>query len=546
MAGFSYEVEIPGKGKFRVDSPSELSDDQAYRAAAGQADMQRMADPTTGMSQTDLIVAGAQQKGNDLLRGGKQILSRLPFLNQTFKPDAVQAEVDEARKLDAPLMGTTGGKVGAFATDAAAMVPTMFIPGANTYKGAALLSGLYGMLQPTSGDESRLTNTAAHGVAGIAGQGAANAVGRLIKPIQSTLPAGEQALLDAAKRNKIPVQAGQATGSRPLQIVESVMENLPFTSGPQLAIKEAQQKAFNSAVLGKAGIAADEGTAAVLLPHKQALGKEMGDIANASVLDFNRGLVDTLANIVDDAAKRMPPDKAAAVAKTVDQIFAQVDNAGAMSGANYQGWREPLRALASDSQVGRYYSQIRKALDSEFSGQIQNPAFGEASRKYANLKTILNAQGGAGATTKAGNIPPAQLEAALTQAMGREGKALGRGDLNELVAVGRKFVSDSIPNSGTAQRQLMQSLMTGGGGAGIGATGAAATGNDPMQGALYGGGITAAGLLAPRAIQGAMNSKAGQAYLTKGLANLSADEQAIIAALARAGGLGLLGYTPQQ
>ena len=51
----TYEVEIPGTGKYRIDSAGELSDAQVFRAASGQADMRRMADPTAGTSFTAFL-----------------------------------------------------------------------------------------------------------------------------------------------------------------------------------------------------------------------------------------------------------------------------------------------------------------------------------------------------------------------------------------------------------------------------------------------------------------------------------------------------------
>jgi hypothetical protein len=36
-----YRVEIPGKGKFRIDSPEDLSDEQAYQAALTLAPPER-------------------------------------------------------------------------------------------------------------------------------------------------------------------------------------------------------------------------------------------------------------------------------------------------------------------------------------------------------------------------------------------------------------------------------------------------------------------------------------------------------------------------
>ncbi len=530
-----YSIDIPGKGTFRVESAKDLTPQQAYQAVSSQLDMERMADPTSGMSTGEKLAAGAGKAVSDLYLGAKE---RLGF--------ASPQDVEESRKLDAPLMNTGAGKVGNVLGNIGAFLPTMLIPGVNTYTGAAATGAAFGALQPTTKNESVLSNTAIGGVSGLAGQAIGRGIGRVLQPVQKGLSPEEQQLAAAAAKEGIPLTPGQATGSRPLQITESVMENLPFTAKPQAAVREAQQRAFTAAALKRAGMSGNVAKGGALLEQKLALGGQLGSIAERNTLNFNAGLTDKLANIVDDAAKHLPPDSASKVAGTVDKILSQVDESGSMLGTNYQAWREPLRGLSSDGTIGHYFGQIRKVLDQSFKSQLtgsEAAAFNEASQKYANIKTIIDAMGGAGVLPAKGQIAPTQLAGALGRSVGREGKALGRGDLNQLSKVGQVFVRDQIPNSGTAQREFIQRLLTSGGGvgggAGIGAVGAAATGNDPMEGALLGAGLTAGGLLAPRGIQMLMNSPGGRAYLTKGLLSLSPQELAALTAATRSGSVGL-------
>ena len=462
-------------------------------------------DPTEGMGGFQKAVAGYGQAVPNLVRGVKQIAGL-----------SSQEEVDEAKKLDAPLLKTGAGMAGNILGNAAMLAPTIAIPGANTFTGAAAIGAATGALQPTGQDESRLENAGIGGLAGLGGQAAGSLLGRAITPVASRLSPEEQILAQAAKREGIPLSAGQATGSRPLQVVESVMENLPLTSGSQLAQREAQQRAFTAAVLRRGGMTGDSASAGPLLAQKQKLGGILGGIADNNSLDFNQGLLTKLANSVGDADAHLPQEMSKRVSGSVDQILNQVDQTGAMQGTNYQGWREPLRSLSTEPGTGRYFSDIRKSMDSAFRDQLpgaQGDLYRDTSRQYANTKTIIDAMGGAGNLPAKGQVAPAQLNAALSRSVGRENKALGVGDLNELVRVGQVFVRDQIPNSGTAQRQLAQSLLTTGGTSGLGAAGAAATGNDPMTGAAIGAGA----MLSPKAIQTIMNSKAGQAWLKNAL-----------------------------
>lgn len=496
-------------------------------------------DPTEGMSGTQKALAGAGKAFTDVGRGVRQIFSSdAPTMGGLVTGDkrgGVQQEVDDAKALDAPLMKTGAGLAGNVISSAAMFAPTAFVPVANTLTGAGLAGAAMGAIQPVASGESRLANAGVGGAAGVGGQVLGNALGRALRPVASRLSPEEAALAAAAQREGIPLTAGQKTGSRPLQVAESVMENLPLTSGSQLAGREAQQRAFTAAALKRAGIAGDSAQAPALLAQKNALGAQIGDVAERGTLYFDDPLTTKIVDILHNAQTHLPPDKVKQVAGTVDQIMSQVEQSGAMRGTNYQGWREPLRALASEGgATGRVYGDLRKALDTAFRGQLSGAdkeAVEGASRQYANVKTIIDAMGGPGTAPAKGQLSPAQLSAALGRSMGREGKALWRGDLNELARVGQVFVKDQIPNSGTAQRQFVQQLLTGGAGAVPGA-GAGYLAGGP-EGAAAGAALgMSVGLGGPKLVQALMNSKAGQHYLTEGAVPLTdAGRKALAAAL---------------
>lgn len=522
-------LEEVGKALQAADAAGAADDARQlarmYQRMKGEADQRRLADPTSGMSGLEKFGAGYGAALPNLARGIGQLTGLQP-----------QERIDESKKLDAPLMRTGAGIAGNIFGSAAAFAPTAFIPGANTYTGAGLIGAGVGAMQPVATGESRALNTGLGAASGIAGQAIGNTIGRAIKPVSSKLSAEQQALATAAGREGIPLTAGQATGSRPLQITESVFENLPFTSAPQLAKKETQQRAFTAAALSRGGMTGDVADAATMLAQKRTLGGTLGNIAQRNTLDFNKGLTSDLANIVGDAQQHLPPDMSKKVADTIDKVLQQVNSSGTMTGTNYQGWREPLRGLAANNETGRYFSQIRKVLDNAFSSQLAGQdaaAFAQNSRQYANLKTIIDAMGGAGQLPARGQIAPAQLSASLARSVGKENKTLGVGDLNELARIGQAFVRDTIPNSGTAQRQFYQSLFTSGGGAVAGAGTAYALGKDPLAGAGIGLGIGGGALLAPKAVQGLLNSGVGQKYLTQGLIALTPAEREAINALAR-------------
>lgn len=135
------------------------------RELEAKASAPSMYDPTEGMSGMDKFLAGVGKGMTDLARGAGQLTGILS-----------QEDIDEDRRMDEPLMKTGAGKAGSITGTIAAALPAAFIPGANTYAGAALTGAGIGALQPTSEDESRLANIGIGAAAGAGGQ----AIGRVL------------------------------------------------------------------------------------------------------------------------------------------------------------------------------------------------------------------------------------------------------------------------------------------------------------------------------------------------------------------------------
>lgn len=114
--------------------------------------------PTLNMTTTEKVLAGAGKAFMDVKRGVGQLIGT-----------ESQADIDEAKRTDAPLMDTTAGKVGNIGGNVAIALPAMFVPGANTVAGAALTGAAQGFVQPVADGESRLKNTAIGGAAGAGG-----------------------------------------------------------------------------------------------------------------------------------------------------------------------------------------------------------------------------------------------------------------------------------------------------------------------------------------------------------------------------------------
>lgn len=564
------DVRLPN-GFIIQNVPDGTSKTEIMRKAvnAGVAKYEDFADKSDPMlnpaneSFTENALAGAGKSAVDLGRGVRQIAANVGVGDKA----AVQKEIDDSRKRDAPLMSTGAGLVGNIAGNiamtavpgmglsklgAVANMPRLAAVGQAltapaSYRSAAAVGAGMAGLMPTATGESRLANAGLGALGGAAGKFVGDElVGRIFRPSHTDLPAARQALVDAAQQEGIPLTAGQRTGSPALGYIESALEAIPSTSGAQGAINQAQREAYTRAVLRHAGIDSAEASPQVLGAQKSALGQTFEDIASRNGIDFNQGAVtNSLSDAANEASRRLPGSNASTITNTVDDILADVGPDGVMPGAKYQGWREKLRTLSKGNDTtAHYFGQVKKALDDAFNGQISGEdaaAWKDASLKYANLKTTLQAMGGAGEQAALNQVPPAQLAAALRNAMGKEGRALGRGDLDELARIGTSLLKPQ-PNAGTAQRQLAQTLITGGGPAAL----TYLATQDPKK-AAEAAAIGAGGSMAlPKLIQSLMMSRTGQAYLGSNITkNATPEVQALINALRQGAALGGATLAPQ-
>ena len=113
--------------------------------------------PTDGMSGTQKFLAGYGKSVADLARGIGQ-----------YTPFVSRKDVEESRRLDAPLMKTGAGIGGNIVGGMANLAPTAMIPGANTITGAGVLGAVTGAFQPSASTEETLGNVGFGALGGMA------------------------------------------------------------------------------------------------------------------------------------------------------------------------------------------------------------------------------------------------------------------------------------------------------------------------------------------------------------------------------------------
>lgn len=163
-----YRITAPDGRAFEVTAPEGAAQEQVLAYAQQQfAKQPKPIDPTEGMSGTQKFLAGAGKAFYDIGRGvGTLVTDAFPEAEKYGL--ATRNDIDEAKKLDAPLMNTGAGMAGNIVGNVAAAVPTAMIPGANTVAGGAVTGAALAALQPVGAEDSRLSNMKLGAVTGAA------------------------------------------------------------------------------------------------------------------------------------------------------------------------------------------------------------------------------------------------------------------------------------------------------------------------------------------------------------------------------------------
>lgn len=340
---------------------------------------------------------------------------------------------------------------------------------------------------------------------------------RAITPFANQLSNNEQKLAKAAEKIGIKLTPGQATGSPGLRTMESSFGQLPLTAKSQGEIYGGQRSAFNKAVLGKAGINASEASPEVLDDAFRAIGKEFDDLASKTVVKVDQKFVDDIAGVASNYGRRLPTDVAPVFKSYIDDLAVLQQNLAnnpQIAGQEYQkissAIKRRARSAGNNPDLQEALLKLSTTLDDTLErsgGPALKGAWQDVRNRYRNMLTVDRAMGAGTQTDRsAANIPFSGLRTAV-KGMDKSGYSRGRGDLNELSRVGDFLGSAIPPDSGTARRSMMQSLLTFGGPGAAG--GFAAAGGNPAIAAM----VAALSVGGPKAAQMAYSNPTVQAYL---------------------------------
>lgn len=381
------------------------------------------------------------------------------------------------------------------------------IPMATTIRGAMAAGSIPGALEYGTPGE-RGTRAVAGAAGGALGTVAGNVVGRALNPVRQSAAhaSSNYAAEQAAKRLGVTLRPGEITGSKPLQWMESSLNDLPFSAGMAKTAQETRQMAINRAASNEIGTDVPHLTEDVLAKARADIGSKLDSIILPAKIRLDRPFVAEVQNVVNSKVMKALRDE------TVEPILAPFRNLatlpknvktyveGEWFQQNMSALNDAVRAAYLNGQPAkaRALEGLERALDRAAMRSIGGPAKAEyeaARKQWANLRLLETGQ-----VVEAGNVIPSRVDAALRNRYRetyKEGKLSGA-----LPDIGRMAQAyKALPQSGTTPRAIYS-----------GFAGGAAFANPLM---------TLGMLAAPPAIQKVLQSKAGNRYLTQGITEVT-------------------------
>lgn len=353
----------------------------------------------------------------------------------------------------------------------------------------------------------------------LAGPALAAGARRIVTPLPAS--AERQALAETLRNEGVPLTAGQTTGSKPLQWMESALGDTPGSGGAAARVMENQGEQFTAAALRRAGIDANRANPDVIDNAFRRIGNDFEGVAQRNNVIADRRLGTDLTRVEREYNNVVSPSNRAPVientSRDIGDMMAQ--NGGHLTGQQYNAITSRLarqaRGAINDPQMHEALQGLRTALDDAMERSLfrsgnsaDMQVLRGARNEYRNLMVLEKAATGAGSNAAEGLISPSQLRNAVVQ-QNRRAYGRGQGDFAELARAGEALLKP-LPQSGTSPRhnvthmlQTMGAIVGGGAGAAGGPGGAAA-------GAL-------AGLATPAVAGRALLSRPVQAWLSNQL-----------------------------
>ena len=289
------------------------------------------------------------------------------------------------------------------------------------------------------------------------GEGAAKVINSVANPFKKVLTPIEEQHIAAAKAMDIPLDASEVTGNSALKTAASVLDTLPASSTQQAEFKQAQSNAWHKAAFAKAGHTY-EPTLDNMNLLKGRLSDAYDHLSATNELEVDKAFKTELHGIGTEYSKRLPTNQLPVV-KSYLNDYKSMPIGLRITGADYQDTRSMLGKQAkgleiSDPMTARVLNEIKSTLDFHMFKNLtpmDKVTWIKTNADYAAMKTLAKAYD---PTLK--TISPMKLASVVNRADPDHHTGLA-----EVADVGRQFIAENVPNSGTAQRTMMTNLLTG-------------------------------------------------------------------------------------
>lgn len=446
----------------------------AYRTESPKKTAEPAYDPTEGMSFGDKLNAGAGKAMVDTYRGLKQLLG-------IGDQQALQAEIDEAKRLDAPLMRTGGGVAG----NVAGSMATFALPGMGVARVAsaipalaslaasspvlsgalsgALAGGAQGVTAPVATGESRTSNALTGAAVGGIGGAIPGLIAKGARGAKMTPEA--QRLMDEG----IQVTPGQALGGAAKRAEDSMSSYLVtgdvIKRAQTRGIEDFNRAGFNRALapigekVGKDFNVGREGIAAVEAKIGAAYDRALDKIVRVDLDDQFGAEVGKLVSMTAELGEG-PAKQFGAILK--NRVLDKVTPAGTMSAETMKAVESELgrqvRTWSGSSDAAqRGLASALREVQSSLRGAVERSAgpaaaadLKAANTAWANFVRIRDASVMLGA--KEGVFTPAQLLNAVKTNGGKRAFATGDALMQDLADTAKSVLPSSVPDSGTPTR----------------------------------------------------------------------------------------------
>jgi len=409
-----FQITAPDGRKFEVTAPdgTSQSDVMAYfqknlaspsqsKLAPARPSIQMENDPTEGMSTAEKVLAGVGKGMADIGRGVGTVVTDIAPSAAKYG-FATRADVDEAKRLDAPLMDTGAGATGNVIGNIAAMVPAMMVPGANTIAGGAAIGGLAGALQPVGEADSRALNT---GIGTLAGGAVPLAV--------RTGQVAKAALIDPFTNAGQDRIVGRALNSAAGNSADDAMRNMqqaaqPFVGPSMGPMRQIMGEIVPGSLPTAAQVADNAGIAALQRTASQTNPTVMNQFADRFTQQ-NAARVNALENIAGDDGMRAfyAADRDAVANQLYGDAFANASGTLSpyMKGQITQLLKRPsiteARKVAQKLAMERgekpdpagslrALHDVKTALDDQIAKAVQENARGQVSALMATKEKLID------------------------------------------------------------------------------------------------------------------------------------------------------------